>query len=429
MSILVFLIAVFLSAIAAYYSVMGMVAIFASAALPVALMASGLEAAKLITASWLYRHWAVAPRFLKYYLSIAVVILMLITSMGIFGFLSKAHMDQTMLSGDSSAQVAIYDEKIKTEKENIEAARKALKQMDEAVDQVLGRSTDEKGANNAVAIRRSQQKERSRLLSEISQSQKSIAELSDARAPIAAEVRKVEAEVGPVKYIAKLIYGDNIDQNLLEKAVTWIIILLIFVFDPLAVLLLIAANIKLAPVVDTTPIDPGPGKFKIWMDKIRAIKLPQLPKLTKPVILSKPAIVPVITEQERQALQEVADAVSEPVKTRTRKKKDDKVIEFTSVQEPVKPKVVKKKKPAEPKEPAKVITVDVPKTVKQKKDDALNKVKKIVADDVVPSTKIKVQSTTTDLEEQYKNIVSDLAPTATKPKKSKPTGWFPPTKK
>jgi hypothetical protein len=151
-------------------------------------------------------------------------------------------MDQGMISGDVVAKIAIYDEKIKTEKENIEANRKALKQMDEGVDQVLGRSTTETGAERAVAMRKSQQKERSRLQAEILQSQKSIAELNDARAPIAAEVRKVEAEVGPIKYIAALIYGDNTDTNMLEAAVRWVIILLVIVFDPLAIALVLAAN-------------------------------------------------------------------------------------------------------------------------------------------------------------------------------------------
>ena len=168
--------------------------------------------------------------------------LMVITSMGIFGFLSKAHSDQSLISGDVLSKIAIYDEKIKTQKENIEANRKALKQMDEGVDSVLGRSADEKGADKAVALRRAQQKERVRLQNEISQSQKSIAELNDARAPIAAEVRKVEAEVGPIKYIAALIYGDNPDQNLLESAVRWVIILLVIVFDQLAIALVLAAN-------------------------------------------------------------------------------------------------------------------------------------------------------------------------------------------
>ena len=231
-----------ISAVAIYYSVVGLTAIFSAAAIPIIIMGSALEVGKLVCASWLKANWERAPRFMKYYMVIAVVVLMLITSMGIFGFLSKAHNDQTLVSGDVGSKIAIYDEKIKTEKENIEANRKALKQMDEGVDQVLGRSTDEKGAEKAVAMRKSQQKERTRLQAEISQSQKSIAELNDARAPIAAEVRKVEAEVGPIKYIAAFIYDRTPDESMLEKAVTWIIILIVIVFDPLAVIMLLAAQ-------------------------------------------------------------------------------------------------------------------------------------------------------------------------------------------
>jgi hypothetical protein len=114
--------------------------------------------------------------------------------------------------------------------------------MDEAVDQVMGRSSDEKGADKAVAIRRAQQKERARLQSEIAAEQKTIAAVSEERAPIAAEVRKVEAEVGPIKYIAALLYGDNPDNNLLERAVRWMIIMIVLVFDPLALTLILAAN-------------------------------------------------------------------------------------------------------------------------------------------------------------------------------------------
>jgi hypothetical protein len=167
---------------------------------------------------------------------------MLITSMGIFGFLSKAHSDQSLVSGDVQSRIAVYDEKIKTSKDNIEANRKALKQMDEAVDQVMGRSQDEKGADKAVQLRRSQQKERARLQSEIASEQKNVTAISEERAPIAAEVRKVEAEVGPIKYIAAFIYGDNPDANILEKAVTWVIIIIVIVFDPLAVILLLASQ-------------------------------------------------------------------------------------------------------------------------------------------------------------------------------------------
>jgi vacuolar-type H+-ATPase subunit H len=178
---------------------------------------------------------------------IAVVVLMLITSMGIFGFLSKAHNDQNLVSGDVTSRIAIYDEKIKTAKDNIDANRKALKQMDEAVDQVMGRSSDEKGAEKAVAIRRGQQKERARLQAEIAAEQKVVANISEERAPIAAEVRKVEAEVGPIKYIAKFIYGEHgADENMLEKAVTWIIVLIVVVFDPLAVIMLLGAQMTFA---------------------------------------------------------------------------------------------------------------------------------------------------------------------------------------
>jgi hypothetical protein len=239
---LTLLVALSLSSVAAYYSIIGLTAIFAGAVIPVIIMGSILEVGKITTTVWLRKYWSRASWVLKLYLVPAVIALALLTSMGIFGFLSKAHMDQGMISGDVQSKIAIYDEKIKTEKENIEANRKALKQMDEGVDQVLGRSTTETGAERAVAMRKSQQKERSRLQAEISQSQKSIAELNDARAPIAAEVRKVEAEVGPIKYIAALIYGDNTDTNMLEAAVRWVIILLVVVFDPLAIALVLAAN-------------------------------------------------------------------------------------------------------------------------------------------------------------------------------------------
>ena len=154
-------------------------------------------------------------------------------------------MDQSLVSGDVVAKISIYDEKIKIAKENIDANRKAIKQLDEAVDQTMARSTDEKGADKASQLRRSQAKERARLLQEIETEQKKISQLTEERAPIAAEVRKVEAEVGPVKYIAALMYGDNPDQNLLEKAVRWVTIIIVLVFDPMAILLLIAANFSL----------------------------------------------------------------------------------------------------------------------------------------------------------------------------------------
>jgi hypothetical protein len=234
--------ALLLSGVAAYYSVAGLVAIFSAATIPVIIMGGSLELGKIAATVWLHNNWRRAGWAFKLYLVPAVAFLMLLTSMGIFGYLSKAHSDQSLVSGDVQSKIAIYDEKIKTARDNIDANRKALKQMDEAVDQVMGRSQDEKGADKAVGLRRSQQKERVRLQSEIAAEQKTIAAISEERAPIAAEVRKVEAEVGPIKYIAALIYGDNPDTNLLERAVRWMIIMIVLVFDPLALALILAAN-------------------------------------------------------------------------------------------------------------------------------------------------------------------------------------------
>jgi hypothetical protein len=232
-----------LSIVAEYYSILGLMAIFSAAPWSVVIMGIALGVGKITATLWLKQNWSIAPWTIRSYLLSAIAVLMLITSMGIFGFLSKAHSDQSLVSGDVLSKIAVYDEKIKTAKDNIDANRRALKQMDEAVDQVMGRSQDEKGADKAVAIRRAQQKERARIQTEIAAEQKTISQLSEERAPIAAEVRKVEAEVGPIKYIAAFVYGET-DPTILEKAVTWVIIVLIVVFDPLAVILLLSSQIS-----------------------------------------------------------------------------------------------------------------------------------------------------------------------------------------
>jgi Skp family chaperone for outer membrane proteins len=231
-----------ISAVAIWYSVAGLMAIFAAAVTPIIVMGVALEISKLIATVWLKTNWSRAPILIRTYLVAAIAVLMIITSLGIFGFLSKAHSDQSLVSGDVESKIAIYDEKIKTARENIEANRKQLKQMDEAVDQVMGRSSDEKGADKAVSIRKNQSRDRVALAKDIEANQKLIATLNDQAAPIRAEVRKVEAEVGPIKYIAAFVYGSNPDANVLEKAVTWVIIIIVAVFDPLAVILLLASQ-------------------------------------------------------------------------------------------------------------------------------------------------------------------------------------------
>lgn len=255
LSTLALLTALILSGIAAWYSILGLTAIFAAAVIPIIIMGASLEIAKVVTTVWLHRYWDKCKLLMKVYLSSAVAVLALITSMGIFGFLSKAHLDQTLPTGDVAAQIQLLDEKItiqreyiKSLRENIDANRLALSQLDAQVNARLERGTTENSAERAVQIRRQQTRERAALNTEIGNSQKRIEEINKTiealnieKAPLAASYRKIEAEVGPVKYIAALIYGDNPDVATLERAVRWVIILLIFVFDPLALMLVIAA--------------------------------------------------------------------------------------------------------------------------------------------------------------------------------------------
>lgn len=253
-----------LSTVAAYYSIIGLTAIFAGAVIPIIIMGGILEVGKIVTTVWLRKYWNYASWFLKLYLVPAVVVLAFLTSMGIFGFLSKAHSDSGLVSGDVQAKLALYDEKIKTQRDNIDLARKALQQMDAQVDARLTRGDSESGAERAVQIRRQQAPERAKLQKDIADAQTVITKLNEERAPIAAENRKVEAEVGPIKYIAALIYGDNPDANLLERAVRWVIIILVLVFDPLAIALVLAANSskewdkKIKEDMDAMNINPEP---------------------------------------------------------------------------------------------------------------------------------------------------------------------------
>lgn len=245
MTYILFATALALSAVAAFYSIMGLTAIFAAAVIPILVMGSLLEVSKLVVASWLYRSWKKIPFLMKSYFLTALIVLMFLTSMGIFGYLSKAHLDQAVPAGDVIAKIEFVDSKIKIEKEIIDESRKSLSQLDAAVDQTLARSTDTAGASKSANLRRSQTAERKTLNDQIQASIAKIQELNKERAPLAAENRKIEAEVGPIKYIAALIYGDNPDSNLLEKAVRIVILLIVFVFDPLAVLMLVAANWQL----------------------------------------------------------------------------------------------------------------------------------------------------------------------------------------
>jgi hypothetical protein len=217
MIFLTLLSALLLSGIAGYYSILGLAAIFTGAFWPIVFMGSVLELSKLVTTSWLYRNWETCPFLLKTYLTSAVVILMLITSMGIFGFLSKAHIDSTMDSGANVVEIKILTQQEKITKERLEY--------------LLARAKDPSTASN-------------RLDKQIQDTQKELTEINKKRLPLLKESNKLVAEVGPIKYVGDMIYGTD-DDNAIDKAVRLVIMLIMVVFDPLAVLLLIAANISM----------------------------------------------------------------------------------------------------------------------------------------------------------------------------------------
>lgn len=273
--IIILFVALTISAVAAFYSIVGLTALFASATTSIIIMGASLEIGKIISTVWLHKYWHRATIQFKLYLVPAIIILMLVTSMGIYGYLSKAHLDQGLPSGDIIAQVQLLDDKINTELYNIEANKKALQQLDSQVDQLLLRTDSERGATHAVKIRNQQVDERKLLHESVTQSQKAIMQLQNERLPIAMQVRKVEAEIGPVKYIAALMYGDNPDSNTLEHAVRWVIILLIIVFDPLAIVLILVADQTMtwskedSIKNDTTIIEPLPEPMASVLDQVK----------------------------------------------------------------------------------------------------------------------------------------------------------------
>lgn len=243
----VLIVAIVTSIVSAYYSVTGLATIFAGAFWPIVIMGSTLEMGKLTAALWLHKNWVRAEIQYKIYLVPALGVLMLLTSMGIFGGLSKAHLEQAAPTGDVAAQISLYDEKIATERENIVAAKHALKQMDEQVDQFLGRTDDVGGAAKAVRVRKSQADERATLAAAIASANKEIAAINTLRGPLTNQLRKIENEIGPIKYVAALIYGDEkTNANVIEKSVRWVIIMIVVVFDPLAIVLILAGSRQLA---------------------------------------------------------------------------------------------------------------------------------------------------------------------------------------
>ena len=241
LTLITFISAISISLIAAGYSILGLATLFAGAYVPIIAMGSALEVGKLVAASWLYHNWrSNIPKSLKAYLFTSIIILIFITSIGIFGFLSKAHLDQVKPTAGNTEQIELIDKKIKQEEKIIERAEKTLAQLDKALDVYI----DKEYVSRGLKERNKQKEERDLLNKSIDEAMEKIANLNNSKSSINIEQLKLEADVGPLKYVAELIYGDNAKDHF-DSAVRIIILILIFVFDPLAVLLLIAANISL----------------------------------------------------------------------------------------------------------------------------------------------------------------------------------------
>ena len=241
LTILTFLSAISISIIAAGYSIIGLATLFAGAVIPIIAMGSALEVGKLVAASWLYNNWnSDVPRLLKAYLFGAIIVLIFITSMGIFGFLSKAHLDQVKPTSGNNIKIELLDNQINQQQKIIDRSQKTLDQLDKALEVYIEKEFVTRGLKE----RKKQEEERNTLNNAINNASDKIAELTNQKASLSLEQNKIEAEVGPIKYVAELIYGENAEDNF-DKAVRIVILILIFVFDPLAVLLLIAANISL----------------------------------------------------------------------------------------------------------------------------------------------------------------------------------------
>jgi len=240
--LITFLSAISISVIAAGYSIVGLSTLFAGAVVPIIAMGSALEVGKLVAASWLYNNWRnkLVPYSIKMYLTFAVIVLIFITSMGIFGFLSKAHLDQVKPTSSNNIKIELIDKQINQQQLIIDRAEGQLTLLDKALEVYI----DKEYVSRGLKERKKQEEERTILNTTITDASNKIGELTLQKSELALEQDKIEAEVGPIKYIAELIYGEQAKDHF-DKAVRWVIIVLIFVFDPLAVLLLIAANISL----------------------------------------------------------------------------------------------------------------------------------------------------------------------------------------
>jgi hypothetical protein len=230
-----------LAFVAAWFSIAGLATIFSGAFVSVVIMASVLEFAKLVSAAWVHYEWDRINVLTRSYFVFAVVVLMFITSMGIFGYLSKAHIEQTIsVGGNNDIQIQLLEKRIQSEERNVKSSETVLESLDQQVQTLIDYDRI-RGPQGSIAVRESQREERNQLEESIQKSQKQIENYQQELIPLKQVQLELEAEIGPLKYIAELIYGDQA-SNYFDVAVRWIIIIIVMVFDPLAIMLLIVST-------------------------------------------------------------------------------------------------------------------------------------------------------------------------------------------
>jgi len=273
---IVFMTGLSLSAVAGFYSIVGLTAIFSGAYWEIIILGTVLEISKLVSVSWLHYKWNIASKYVKAYLIFAIVILMLITSMGIFGFLSKAHLEQQLkIDTGISTELPKIELQIKEKLSQIDDLKIQLSQIDKAASGILEKGKNVRESQIAIDSANKEKAKREEIVSNINSINSDIVGLRTKKINIETEVKKIEIEVGPIKYVAELIFDSN-DPKLLDKTVRIVIIVLISVIDPLAIFLLIAFNIS---VIDSRN-DLSKMEF-IDMSQYRLKKKPGRPRKKK----------------------------------------------------------------------------------------------------------------------------------------------------
>ena len=243
---LAFLTSLLVAGVAAYFSVIGLATIFAGSFWPVVIMAGALEIGKIVTAGFLHIRWSDINNWFKVYLSSAVVVLMLITSLGIFGFLAKANIEQTLQGDRFSLELSIIDKRLEAKEKELGRYEERLANLDYIID--TARPQDRN------YIDRRQRDERAEIATDIDNVVAEIVVLNEDKLPLQREQLVQEGEIGPIKYVAEMIYGEDVAKDKLDNAARILIFFIIFAFDPLAILLLVAS---LGLIVrDREPLNP-----------------------------------------------------------------------------------------------------------------------------------------------------------------------------